>query len=123
MIKNILLTIFILLIVVFAVTCAYTSYHEQLIEDGEVYNKNYEPECTWTQMLLMYSGTTPIMIPMIFHDDEDWTISIRKINEQGKELTRTLYIPKEMYNEYNIGDYFCISPNCSDEDDIESERQ
>lgn len=97
---------------------------EEKIEEGEVYSKNYEPEREWMQIMLMPNGNGGFLhLPMFFHDDEDWTLSIKKVNEKGEEKTRILYVPKQVYNEYNVGDYFCVSPDCSDEDDIEKSRR
>jgi hypothetical protein len=56
------------------------------------------------------------MIPYIIHDGEDYCISVRGINQKGKEVTKTYYLNSEKWEELSKGDYICIDGNCSEDD-------
>jgi hypothetical protein len=94
------------------------------IESGEVYEKQYEPEKRWVQMMPMVLSTgkmsTVVMVPITHYDDEDFIIKIKKYNSEKGEFDKgKFYVDKETYSRYELGDYFDANKtNAETEDKI-----
>ena len=72
------------------------------LSNATVVDKHYEPSHTRTVM--MWTGK--IMIPVVRHFPEEWTIMIEGFDEDGEKVTKTYSVSKKEYKKYKIGDKY-----------------
>ena len=100
---------YVLLAVVFS-SCGHS------IHEGEIIEKYYEPERTYTYTTYMYVNKT--MIPQIHtvYDDEDWVIVVKGV--KGKDtITEDFYIDETNWKCMSVGNIFNDSIPCTIDDD------
>ena len=86
------------------------------IHEGEIIEKYYEPERTYTYTTYMY--VNKMMIPQINtgYDDEDWVIVVKGVN--GKDtITEDFYIDEANWKCMSVGNIFNDSIPCTRDDD------
>ena len=85
------------------------------IEQGEVFDKGYEPKSTVMLMIPSVTSdgksTTTIITPLFFYYPERWFIKI-KGNKDGKEENATWWVNKETFDRSKIGSWFCKDDKC-----------
>lgn len=72
------------------------------IESGTVIDKEYKPEHTSTTYIRTSNG---IMVPCSTHHDAKYEIKLSG-EENGEKVTGWIYVSEEVYNSYNIGNYY-----------------
>lgn len=95
MLKKILITLTLIILLFILAGCGYGEYK------GNVINKQYTP--ARTTMTCMHPGTVTMMTPI--HHAEEHEIQIQK-EEDGETKTTWVTIPKERYENIQIGDYW-----------------
>lgn len=74
------------------------SYGEK---EGTITNKYYKGPYTTTSYMM--SGK--VMIPITNYHSESWNFELQK-EVKGKTKNITIEVAQDIYNQYNIGDYF-----------------
>lgn len=74
------------------------SYGEK---EGRIINKYYKDPYTTTTYVM--SGK--VMIPISNHHSESWNFELQK-EVDGKNKTTTVEVSQDIYNQYDIGEYF-----------------
>lgn len=70
-------------------------------KEGTIINKYYKEPYTTTSYVM--SGR--ILVPITDHHAESWNFELQKEIE-GKNKTITIEVTKDIYYQYNVGDYF-----------------
>jgi hypothetical protein len=86
------------------------------IHEGEIIEKYYEPERTYTYTTMIMCGK--VMIPQTHtgYDDEDWIIVVKGVN--GKDtITEDFYIDEANWKCMSVGNIFNDSIPCTTDDD------
>jgi hypothetical protein len=91
------------------------------LKNGKIVQMHIEPERTYMYMMpiphTMSTGKTTstyfTYIPMMMHDDEDYTIRMHGFTEKGEEKDETFYVSKSTYDKLKLGQDFCVSEDCS----------
>jgi len=90
-------------------------------EEGVIIEKRHEPEARWVQTVrIQTSPDNPasiLEIPMMHYDTEDW-ILILEGEHEGKVVKRSVYVAKQEYNHFEIGDNYLLKPDAVFEDEI-----
>lgn len=74
------------------------SYGEK---EGTIINKYYKEPYTTTSYIM--SGK--VMVPITHRHPESWNFELQK-EVEGKNKTITIEVAQDIYDKYNIGDYF-----------------
>ena len=97
------------------------------ITEGDVSGKRHEPERTWVQVVpvVMSTGkaTTIMPIPIIHFDDEDWVVTIRGENEDGKLVTQEFFVSQVVYDAVSVGSYYVFDEDSAQSEDPVSKRR
>jgi hypothetical protein len=91
------------------------------LKEGKVMSKGIEPERDYLYMMpiphTISSGKTSstfyTYIPIWMHDDEDYYVNIKGVNNANEEVEETFYISKPRYECLKGGDFFKVDDDCS----------
>jgi len=107
-------TIFTLLLILLPLTAC-----DDKLTSGEIYSKSYTP--AHTQLLMLPyaisagSSVRIVMLPYQIYHADDWVISI-SASREGKEVRTTYHVTQEVYDAYEVGDWFVYDKEvCRDE--------
>lgn len=95
-----LIMIFIILVII-TITVNIVSEIKYNGKEGTIVSKYYEK----SYMTTYYIMSGKIMIPQQMYYPESWNFKLQK-EIDGKVKTISIEVSEEIYNQYNVGDYF-----------------
>lgn len=97
--------IIVLLVVLLLSAILYDVFRFKLTQ-GQVVEKQYEPERRWVQLMPTQIGKITVFHPIYHYDDEDWVLVIEGKNDKGKTVTERLYVSQETWDAITIGEWY-----------------
>jgi hypothetical protein len=88
---------------------------KQVVHEGKVIGKEYEPTRTYVLTSPMMVGKMTMLIPYVVTDNEDFILDVKYFN--GKDsVVEAVYVDKAYWNCIRVNDTFNDSIPCSTED-------
>lgn len=97
---SLLIMIFIILVIIM-ITVNIINEIKYNDREGIIISKYYEK----SYMITSYIMCGKVMIPHKIHQPESWNFKLQK-EIDGKVKTISIEVSEEIYNQYNVGDYF-----------------
>ena len=94
---------------------------------GTIIEKWYEPreENLVLLPICMANGksVTTVLVPYLVTDNEDFCIKIKEMTKKGKERSHVIYLNKDTYDTISIGQYYCSTGECDDNNNTKVEQR
>ena len=107
--------VFILSIAVLMISC-------NKIMEGEIIEKWHEDESMTLMLIPQKVGKVTIMQQYWVHDDEDFCVKIKGLNQKGKIKTKVLYLDKEIWSNVEVGENIVIQDDNWTQDEDEKTK-
>lgn len=86
------------------------------LEEGTVISKYYERTRTTKVLIPETSGYTTFIVPYVIYDGADWTVNVKGLDKNGKEVITKYYTTREIWWNISKGDHILINKNFSKSD-------
>lgn len=93
------------------------------IQEGVVVDKEYEPSSLFMMMFPMTVGGATMLMPMTMYDGEDYILHVSGVGSDGKAKTKKVYVSKERYEYFLIGDSICLKGECFNDNNNHEEKK
>jgi hypothetical protein len=87
------------------------------LEYGEVIGMHIEPETQYLALMPIIVGKTTIIQQYWVYDDEDFVLTVRGYDEDGRSITEKWYVTKKEYKKIKLGEIIGYSKEYASRED------